>query len=265
MPEPAGSINFPDLFAGIYARWTLDCLVEIGYAVALDFVARPQLYVDFKIPDLIVDLRMSYGAHKHFPNSAQRQALMVPVFGRSDGFKPDATNASSSFQVARKKLVDACIAFSERAVDSGIPMLEERVRSALIAFNAHLLSLEGKSLQSGAAEIEGESNLVFEILRAEGVAHVFSVSKVNSAWPLGSDDPNGATLVESIGTALSVTGDCRLTHAKFMLLQRAAVEGALALPLALKTDPHGSEEQLLKLISQVYTWGTSLRYFQQAA
>jgi len=27
-----------------YERWTLDCVVKIGYAVALDFSDRPELY-----------------------------------------------------------------------------------------------------------------------------------------------------------------------------------------------------------------------------
>src|ERR1700730_13067921 len=109
----------------LYAQWSLDCLVEIGYAVSVDFVTRPQLYQSDDIPDRIVQLRMSYGTDAQFPNTAQRQAIMMPVFGRSDGLKPDASTASAPFHIARKKFVDACVAFSERAVDSGVAMLEE--------------------------------------------------------------------------------------------------------------------------------------------
>src|SRR5262249_34635649 len=130
--------RFPALVADTYARWTLDCLVEIAYAISIDFVSRPQLYQSDDIPDDIVNLRALYGTDPDFPNTAQRQLMMTPVFGRSDGLKPDATNASAPFQMARKKLVDACIAFSEGAVASVIPMLAERVRSAFIPFTAQL-------------------------------------------------------------------------------------------------------------------------------
>jgi len=263
MSSTVAPTDFPALVADTYARWTLDCLVEIAYAISIDFVSRPQLYQSDDIPDDIVNLRASYGADPDFPNTAQRQLMMTPVFGRSDGLKPDATNASAPFQMARKKLVDACVAFSERAVDSGIPMLEERVRSALIPFTAHLLASKGKSFQSSGGEIVAESDTAFQILRSSGVSEVFSVTKIDDDWPLQSNDPNGATLVEVAGVALSLSGDYKLSHTKFMLLQRVAVEGARALLLVLNTDP-SNEDQLLKLISQVYTWGTSLRDFQQA-
>lgn len=51
--------NLSALIGQLYAIWTLDCLNEIGYAVAVDFVTRPQLYLGDDIPHTIVDLRMS--------------------------------------------------------------------------------------------------------------------------------------------------------------------------------------------------------------
>jgi hypothetical protein len=246
----------------LYAIWTLDCLIEIGYAVSVDFITRPQLYLSDDIPDDIVDLRMSYGTAAPFPNTAQRQALMMPIFGRSDGFKPDASTGTAPFHIARKKFVDACIAFSERAVDTGIAMLEERVLSALVPLRAHFEALLGKSMQlTTTKQMNAMSNTVTSILQAPGVAKVFGVSPAEKGWPFDSDDSDGAKLVENTGAGLPLPQECKLGYTKFILLQRVAREGAQALPLVL-TDISTSDE-LLPLISRGYSWGSSLRDFQQ--
>src|SRR5262245_5369754 len=91
METSASAQNSDDplrLIGRLYAIWTLDCLIEIGYAISVDFITRPQLYLNEDIPDAIVQLRMSYGTDAQFPNTAQRQAMMMPVFGRSDGLMP---------------------------------------------------------------------------------------------------------------------------------------------------------------------------------
>jgi hypothetical protein len=256
--------DFPQLIGHLYATWTLDCLIEIGYAVSVDFITRPQLYLSEDIPDPIVDLRMSYGTDPRFPNTAQRQAMMMPVFGRSDGLRPDASTGTAPFHVARKKLVDACIAFSERVVDTGIAMLEERVRSAIVPLRAHFEAFRGKSIQLTTQQMNAISNTVVSILQSPDVAKVFSVSPPESGWPFDSDDPNGAKLVENAGSVLPLPQECKVGYTKFILLQRVAREGVQALSLVLTTNP-SSEEQLLALISKVYTWGTSLRDFQQAS
>jgi len=255
--------DFPSLIGQLYARWTLDCLIEIGYAVSADFVSRPQLYLSDDVPESIVDLRMSYGTDPRFPNTAQRQMMLTPVFGRSDGHTPDASIGTAPFHVARKKLIDACISFSERAVDTGVAMLLERIRSALVPLRAHLEGLNGISLRLSSQQIQTISNTVIDILKAPEVARVFSVSPADDKWPFDSVDPNGAKLVENVGSKLTLPQDCTLSYTKFILLQRVAQEGARTLPLVLTTDPT-SEQALLGLITHGYTWGTSLRDFQQA-
>jgi hypothetical protein len=253
---------FLQLVGDLYTRWTFDCLTEIGYAVAVDFITRPQLYQADDIPDAIVDLRMQYGTSNYFPNGAQRLAMMNPIFGRSDGWRPDATSSTSSFYIARKKLIDAAIAFSERAVDSGVSMLEDRVRSALVPLRAHFDGLRGKSIRLSAQQIRTESTTVVGILTAAGVARVFSVLPAETGWPLTSNDPNGAKLVEAAGNVLTLAPDCKMSYTKFILLQRVAVEGGRALTTTLNP---ASDDNLANLISQLYSWGTSLRDFQQTS
>ena len=259
---PQASNEFPTLIGQLYAIWALDCLVEVGYAVSVDFVTRPQLYLADDIPNQIVQLRMSYGMEAQFPNTAQRHAMMMPVFGRSDGLKPDASTGSAPFHIARKKLVDACMAFSERAVETGVAMLLERVRSAVVPLRAHFQALQGKSIRLSGAQMRAISDTAVSILIAPGIARIFSVSAADAKWPFGSDDPNGAKLVEIAGSTLPLHQDCKLGYTKFILLQRVAQEGARTLPLVLTANIN-DERDLLALISQAYTWGTSLRDFQQ--
>jgi hypothetical protein len=256
------AVDFPEQVGRLYARWTLDCIIEIGYAVSIDFITRPQLYLGGDIPATIVDLRMAWGTDPRFPNTAQRQAMLLPLLGRSDGLPPDASTGSAPFYLARKKFVDACVAFSERAVDTGIAMLLERVRSALVPLRTQLEALNGQSQRLTTQQILSLSDTVIGILRAPSVAQVFSVSPADDRWPFGSTDPNGAKLVENTGARLPLLPECKLSYTKFILLQRVAQEGARTLPLALTTDPT-SDTALLALITQGYTWGTSLRDFQQ--
>jgi len=266
MTDPGSPTEFPKLVGDTYARWTLDCLVEIGYAVSIDFVSRPYLYKG-DIPDAIVNLRMSYGSDPDFPNAAQRQAMMLPIFGRSDGMKPDATSTTPvwPFQIARRNLIDACTAFSERAVDTGVPMLEQNVRSALTPLKNHLLSINGKSFHESGDEIQDESDTVYQILSAPGVDAVFSISTpIAQGWPLSTIDPNGSLLVQNSGSVLPVPADCKLKNVTFERLQEAAQQGSAALSLVLTIDPN-NEQQLLTLISQCYTWGKSLYDYQKAA
>lgn len=266
---PQTGDDFSTLIGHLYARWTLDCLIEIGYAVSVDFITRPHLYLSDDIPDEIVDLRMSYGTDARFPNTAQRQAMMMPVFGRSDGLKPDTSTGAAPFHLARKKFIDACIAFSQGVVERGItPVapLEQGVRSALFSLRGYFEALRGKSVRLTNGQIKTISDSVITILQAPGVAKVFSQSPAEEKWPFDSDDPNGAKVVETAGSQLPLPQECKLVYIKFLLLQRVAQEGARALSLALTTNPKSAtKEELLGLISQAFTWGTSLRDFQQAS
>src|SRR5258705_2014592 len=98
--------EFPALVGELYSRWTLDVLVELAYAVSLDFVARPQHYVSADIPDVVSDLRVAYGTDKHFQHTLERQAMVLPSLGRSDALRLDTHAATSSFNIARKKFLD---------------------------------------------------------------------------------------------------------------------------------------------------------------
>jgi hypothetical protein len=254
--------DFPTLIGDLYARWTLDSLTEIVYAIAGDAIVRPQLYQSDDIPDGIVALRMSWGTAPDLPNHGQRQAMISPIFGRSDGLRSDTVASTASFHQARKKLVDAAVAFSERAVDTGISMLEDRVRSALIPLRAHFEGLRGKSVRLTAQQIRAESKIVVDVLTSGGIARAFGVTAAEKGWPFTSNDANGAKLVEAAGATLALGPDHKMGYTRFILLQRVAAEGGRALATALGDVPDTSKD-LQALVSQLYTWGASLRDFQQ--
>src|SRR5437773_4292122 len=71
----------------MYKRWTLDCVVNIAYAVSLDFSQRPELYqeVGNATADKLTQLQSDVGYEANFPNVNTRQILMSPIFGESDG------------------------------------------------------------------------------------------------------------------------------------------------------------------------------------
>lgn len=245
--------------AEMYSRWVLDCMIELAQAVSNDFIIRPHLYQGGGIPAEIVDLRMSYGTTNNLPNTQQRQLMHMPIFGRSDGLRPD--NSMSSFHTARKKLIDAAVTYSERVYDTGLAMLKERIRSAVIPLNSHLHSVAGSSLDASAQQSEEIFTIATSILTNQGIVKVFGVEPAGGGWPLDSDDPNGAKLVEAIGTTLRLSPEYVVTHEKFILLQRVAREGREALELVVKRDP-ASAANLEPLVIKVYAWGTSLRDFQ---
>jgi hypothetical protein len=251
--------EFGSIVGDMYSRWTLDCIIELAHGVADDFIVRPRLYQGDDIPVEIADLRMSYATSRDFPNTQQRLMMHLPIFGRSDGLRPDGS--SSGFHAARKKLIDASVAYSERIYETGLAMLKERIRSAVIPLNSHLQSMAGRSLEVSASQGKSIFDLATGILTSRGVAKVFGIDPTGGGWPLNSDDSNGAKLVEAIGMTLRLSPECVLTLEKFSLLQRVAREGREALVLILQPDS-ASDEKLEPLITKAYTWGTSLRDFQ---
>ena len=255
----------------LYVSWALDMLNELAYAVSLDFANRPQQYVDEAIPDSVADFRVAYGTDRHFQNTAQRQAMMLPLLGRSDGLKPDAGAAASAFYQGRKKFFDACTAFAERAVDTGVDALEQRVRSALVTFQTPLNMLNGRSFRLTSKLLGKMFEQSVAVLRSRGVAKTFGQDPPGDDWPVAPatfeaiSDANGAKVVEGVGMLSGIPADYRLSSARFILLQKVAQEGGKALPVILSTDSVNAESDVLaKVIAQGYAWATSLRDFQGA-
>jgi hypothetical protein len=253
--------NAGDTIGTMYSHWVLDLLMESAYAVSNDFVARPQLYqtVDQPVVEKLVQIRVNYGSDAHFPSSQQRQQMNLPIFGRSDALRPD-TSALAGFVLARKKLLDAATAFAERSVDTGVQMLTDRIRSALVPLRSYLQSVFGTSMEASNKQIDSFFEQAVDILRSGQVSAVFGFKPARADWPEASDDPNGAKLVGAISSTLKLSPDYSISWDKFILLRRVAAEGRKALKKIY--DTADSEMDLSDLITATYTWGTSIRDYQ---
>jgi hypothetical protein len=264
------------IFVKLYGAWTLDVIIDLAHAVALDFVARPQSYGgldadrDRDVIDIIQKFRVSYGKAERFEDAPGRQAMVLPILARSDALRPDSNVGTSSFYLARKRFLDACTAFSERTVESGVHMLAARVVSSLVTLRAYFDGLNGASAGSTSKRIVEEFENATRVLKSPGVATMFGQKPPADAdWPLEADpnqsDPNGAKLVEAIGASLAVPPEDKLSYLKFILLQRVAQVGSAALTLALEDNALADVADKAKLdllVTAGYLWATALRDYQ---
>lgn len=248
--------SFAQLTGDLYARWTLDCVVDIAYAVSRDFVARPEFYKRGEVSDGIVDLRMEYGTSSELPNPSQRQEIASPVLGGSEGYTVDG---SDKFRALRKPLFDACSILSERSVADSAASMRQAVLSALQLFQPYLMSFDGESIRRSYRQITSISDLAFNLLRSPGIAQVFGVSPPPMAgWPIDFNDSNGALLIRAIGEKLPLSPQHVFSEEKFQRLRRVAQQGRDALVAVLSnSDPAG--DRLDPMITSVYTWAISLR------
>lgn len=72
--EEVTGLDTPTFLADMYARWTLDCLIEIAHAVSIDYFSSPEYYQGEDTPDEIVDLCGG------FPKGDQRHLMAGAIF-----------------------------------------------------------------------------------------------------------------------------------------------------------------------------------------
>jgi hypothetical protein len=243
----------------MYKRWTLDCVVNLAYAVSLDFSQRPELYqeVGADIAAKLTDLQSDFGYEANFPNVNTRQMLMNPIFGESDGH--GSGNDVSMFQTFRLPVLAAAADFSENAQPTAFPMLRERVRSAVVPFRTHLIDLKGASINQTQKRTEFVFDVAESILKDPRVSVVFGINgNLDRAWPLESTDPQGGKLIEKITTQLTGLPYGVISKEMFVRIQRIAEKGDLSIRIIIDQDIENPEFNLDPLISELYAWGSDL-------
>jgi len=254
----------PGVFRGqLYKIWTLDCIPNLGHAVSLDFINRPELYQQVEDGDIVrklVDMQSLYGYAANFPNDEIRLMMMQPIFGVSDGHGDG--NDSSSFQVSRLPVLAAAADFSENAQPQAFPMHRERIRSALIPFRRYMEDVIGASLNQTQERMGSMFNTAALILRDPHIAARFSINQsIPAEWPLESTVSHGAQLIKNITTQLSGTPYGVIPQDNFVRKQRTAQAGAESIQFILDTDIESikaTEETLDDLIRRLYAWGSDL-------
>jgi hypothetical protein len=247
----------------MYKRWTLDCVVNIAYAVSVDFSQRPELYQDVddstedSTANKLTDLQSKFGFDPLFPNAVTRQMLMKPLFGESDGH--GGGNDGSAFQSFRLPVLAAAADFSENAQPTAFAMLRERVRSAIVPFKTHLTDLRGASFNQTKRRTEEIFRISQDILKDEDVAQVFGINgPIDAKWPLESNDPQGAKLIEKITTQLTDLPYGIITKEMFVRIQRIAEKGNQSILIIVDQDIEDPQFNLDPLITELYAWGSDL-------
>jgi hypothetical protein len=249
----------------IYARWTLDCVVEAALAIAIDYRTRYRQYRDVPtdVARLLADMKSKVGADPKWPNKDQRTAMTLPLLGPSDA--DTDTEVSGPFCEAAKAVRAAAIAYSERVFNTGEPMLRQAFVDAARHFYAYLTTLDGSVVTNADEDTKPIFEKSGKVLSDEGVAKAFGLPPAPSdSWPVpdriedrggGYLDGNGAYLVEEVARVLQ--DGKGIAQQQFLALQRAAVAGARTINGVLHKQQEDADPA--RLIGDAYTWSTALR------
>jgi hypothetical protein len=173
--------------AGLYFYQQLDCLVDLAYKVSCDFFKRPHLYVKVDgLSETLARLHARYGADETLPSDSQRDAIFVPIFG-SGGERTHPSGASAdletgNFPALRDDLLKSAQAFAERQSDTGVQMLQQRVKDAQKPMEQYLNGLEGDSVRWSRfnALPRLTEKVSYTIVRSEGIATVFGTPPLST-------------------------------------------------------------------------------------
>jgi hypothetical protein len=235
----------------MYARWTLDSLVEIAHAIAIDYFSSPEFYQGDDVPDEILDLWLSYGSLKCFPNKDQRRILAAAIFGESDGYPTPSgvTSYNDKFHQGRDTLFKACIAAQTATSAQSQVGLDFPVTTALPSLRSYLDGFAGKAAETSYEQLKAVSDVAFAILRSDTVSSRFINvhSSISDEWPLRKSDANGDKLISECISRLKVDGiDLKMP---FPDLRALAQHGQQALDTIV-----GPSRELKEIIQKTYAW-----------
>jgi hypothetical protein len=241
----------------MYARWTLDCLIELAHAISDDYFSNPEFYQGIGAPDDIIDLWLSYGSARNFPNKDQRHTLAGAIFGASDGYSPVVgMPTNDAFHQNRAPLFTACIAAQTATSAESRDGLNQQVIQALPNFQSYLGGFPGKAARVAYDQIKAVSHTAFAILRSDTVSSRFigNHAHISDDWPLHTSDPNGDKLVAECMSKFKAVAD---VPKDFPSLRAQARAGKEALE-AIVQKQTGLED----LVSKTYSWAMFTGLYQ---
>jgi hypothetical protein len=234
----------------MYARWTLDCLTEIAHTISDDYFSSPEFFQGNDAPDDIVDLWISYGTAKNFPNRDQRYTLAGSIFGASDGYSvKGATPPTDAFHQNRDVLFKACIAAQTATSADSREGLNQQVRQALLPFQSYLGGFPGKAARVAYDQIKAVSDTSFAMLRSNTVSSRFigSHAPIADGWPIQTSDANGDKLISECASKFKTDKSGMPTDFPTLRALARAGKEALESIVQPKTDLDG-------LVSKTYSW-----------
>lgn len=251
MPDTYESTSSAAFLGDMYARWTLDCLVEIAHAISIDYFSHPDIYQGDDTPNDIVHLWLSYGTAKNFPNKEQRRVLAGAIFGDSDGYPPKGTTAyTDTFHRDVDTLFQTCIAAQTATSAQSREGLNITVQTAVLPeFQSYLGGFPGKAACIAHEQLQAVSEIAFEILRSNTVSSRFIGihPPISDQWPLQQKDPNGDKLIAECVSTLNI--DSGAMPKDFPHLRTLAQVGREAIEAIV--DPDAALDDIIR---KVYAW-----------
>lgn len=252
----------PRQIALLYFLWQLEPLIDLAYAISNDFFDRPHLYTkiaDKTLPPLIAHLSASYGKDEKTLDAEQRSAVFAPFFGAQA-----SGSSGNAFSRLSHELTQAAAAYVERAHDTGLEMLRERVRASHRALKEELTTAQGTSLEWSAGARTTQALEAYGALREGGISVVFGIPTAPKAeWPF-DDDANGDKLVEEVSKFVTLSEGTAAPAARlgsreqFCNARRAAVRGTEAIATIIEFGDANDDKDLEVLVRKCYQWGTAL-------
>jgi len=253
--------------AALYFFQQLDCLDRLAYKVAADFFNRPQHYTAVDrgdtggppLREILARFHARAGHDEFFPSNAQRDQIFLAIFGRGGD---ESAPENGDFPQLRDALLCAATKYAERAVDSGVDMLLDRVKAATRPLNELLTGTSGDStIWSRSVLAKLAEDISYRILRSTAVAVVFGIEKAPpSSWPYALN-PDGTKLVEAVCAQLAdkkQPSQYPLSRQLFSDLQWTALSGAEALARVIEFRETSSNADVLQLTNTCYTWAAAL-------
>jgi hypothetical protein len=275
----------------MYERWTLDCIIEVVQAIALDFVCRPRQYreVPPNISEILQNFRFLTATDPKFPNQMQRSMTFSAVLGPSDGMdmskstetsaantgtgsRMNGTTEGSQFKMESARLRETARAYTERQVTQGEGQLLQAFLDEAVTLQSYLRTLDDKNnaVIIGNAQTKAIFDGAAQVLRDKAVAAVFGRPPApQESWPLGGIlDDNGSRLIEEVAKAQPPILK-PITQNKFDVMQRIASYGAITITGVLlgifSADASerldSRKERFEPLIGAAYSWKTAIDAF----
>jgi hypothetical protein len=253
--------------AALYFYQQLDCLDRLAYKVAADFFQRPQAYTDLDgaaaeqrpLSEILAKLHARSGHDENYPSSAQRDQIFHAIFGRGGS---ESAPEAGDFPPLRNALLQAATKYAERAVETGVEMLLDRVKAAARPLTELLTGATGSStIWSRTVLAQLTNDTCYRILQSRSVAAIFGItSTVPGTWPYTMDS-NGTKLVDAVATQLGYHQEPEqrpLRRQLFSDLQWTALSGAEALVQVIRFRENSGDDEVLSLATSCYTWAAAL-------
>lgn len=240
--------------AALYGRPVLDCVIEVGIAVAADQAARPGRYRN--LPDAVArtltDFRDKTGRDAEWPDKEQRSTHYGALSGkRSPDGHPQTCLAEVTFLDAAESL--------QGSGSKTHPALLDTART----FQSYLRTLDGEVVglanQATAAMFARAS----QVLACDAIAQAFGrrAPKGKESSFAAPEDVEAAGLIEAITQELDPPSTGEIPRFTFLVAQRLAAARSAAVQALLEARFAKNAAALGSLATSAISWARALRDF----